>query len=55
MSPGFPCITPRGSGASPQSFLEQVGAFGVCEMIKPMAVVFVTLEFDATMDDGCEI
>ena len=32
MSPGFPCITPRGSGASPQSFHEQVGAFGVREM-----------------------
>ena len=32
VSPGFPCITPRGSGASPQSFHEQVGAFGVREM-----------------------
>ena len=25
------------------------------QMIKPMAVVFVTLESDATLDDGCKI
>ena len=50
-------VLPQGIGS--HSLVASDLVYLVCAecllMIKPMAVVFVLLEFDATLDDGCGI
>ena len=58
MSARFPCIT-SGDWELLQSLFASKVVYLVCveclQMINPMTVVFVLLEFDATLGDGCGI